>query len=90
MPQPLGKLTIIDPRLAKPIEIDTVTCCHCNKVVKMNDASGAKVHDVTAWCFRCGAMICAECGGRPCVPLEKAIEELEKRDRDRRASAAWG
>ncbi len=58
------------------IERDTITCCHCGKVVFVPVRA---VEDVTGWCMACMKFICKACEERgECLPLEKQFERIER------------
>lgn len=73
-------MTIDEPG-KKLVEIDTITCCHCQAVVRLNKADGTKLSP-PPYCLRCTAFQCPTCGAKgTCTPFEKAIEAMEARDR---------
>ncbi len=60
-------------------ENDTYTCCHCNRIVRVNtDAS-----NVGEWCRMCGQLACQKKRCSPalngCGPFEKKLEVYEAR-----------
>lgn len=78
-----------DPRKgnAATIEHDTFTCQHCSRIVRVK--AMCPPEDMGGRCMNCGeglgGLICKECARLGnCVPLEKAIEQMEARDRFRR------
>jgi hypothetical protein len=73
------------------IECDAYSCKHCNMIVltpvKRPDyvRFGEAGHDIGGYCPMCHANICGKCAdemGRTlkCVPLEKKLEKMERRD----------
>lgn len=92
MIRPGGYAIIVDPE-APTIEFDTVTCNHCQQVVRvkagsamtvyyMRNAAGVLVEEAGAFCRLCMAPICLNCHARGvCVPWEKQMEAMEARDR---------
>lgn len=58
------------------LEKDSVTCCHCNRVVFLDPLR--PVEEFTAWCMRCMKFTCLACADRECVPFEKKLEEIER------------
>lgn len=76
-----------------PLEYDTISCGHCNKVVMVKAGTGSTVYLIPqftgphleepgAMCRVCMRAVCLECHdlGR-CLPLERMIEEKEARGR---------
>ena len=68
-----GYAVIYDPS-APTQEWDTITCCHCQKIVLIKK-------EPFAWCMRCMKAQCAACEKRECVPFEKKLEAAEARGR---------
>ena len=55
-------------------ECATITCAHCNAVVILRpDRSRPR-----EYCRKCDKYICDECSGKPCYPIEKVLDDLEK------------
>lgn len=66
------------------VEEDTFTCCHCNSVVFLKPREG--VADAGGFCRMCMKGTCGPCADKgECTPFEKKLEEMESRDRFRRA-----
>ena len=70
------------------VECDTFTCQHCNRIVRVKPMCPPE--EIGGRCMQCGeglgGLICKECADRgTCTPLLKQIEEMEARDRFRRA-----
>jgi len=63
-------------------EIDTFTCCHCNRVVHV--PASQPLEAVGDFCRQCMKLICERCAGRPCVPFLKKLERMEQRYHARR------
>lgn len=65
-------------------EIDSFSCCHCNRVVFVPPR--ADPSQLGGFCMCCHKHICSHCAddGR-CIPLMKQIEAVEDRDRFRRS-----
>lgn len=83
-PEP-GKFRL-DERTARPedakegvIEFDSFTCGHCGTVRHVR--AKERPEDTGGLCKQCMKLICPHClnTGR-CDPLEKKIEEMEKRN----------
>lgn len=58
----------------------TFTCCHCNSIHEVPDASAMEV----GFCARCFARECIDCAKRlsgRCLAFERQIDEYEKRHR---------
>lgn len=65
------------------VECDTITCCHCNAVVHIPPkADPNKTFD---FCRQCMKATCAACGGKPCMPFMKRLEQMEARYHARRS-----
>lgn len=94
MPKSTGYGIVFDPDAKGPFEFDTITCNHCQQIVRIKPgsaatvyyvrdaASGMLVEDAGAFCRVCMAPICLNChdsGG--CTPWEKKMEEMEARGR---------
>jgi len=81
MRSPGGYAVILDPGADRALlEMDTFTCCHCNRVCHVRPGSGVK----RGYCFMCGA---PHCGGKncwECVPFERKLEAWESRGRFQR------
>ena len=60
-------------------EADTFTCAHCNRVVIVKPK--CNIDDLGGMCRLCVKMICPTCVGLACVPFEKKLEAVERRDR---------
>lgn len=59
-----------------PLEWDTITCCHCQRIVHMSPNST----DSGGWCFRCGDGVCGPCADHGvCLPWEKQLELIERK-----------
>lgn len=63
-------------------ETDTITCCHCNRVVHIPPG---KVETVSDFCRSCMKMICITCAGKGCVPFLRKLEQEEARHHARRS-----
>lgn len=90
MLRPHGKIDIIDDVVQ---EFDTITCAHCNKIVRVKPGTasttyliptrdGRLIEEPGAGCRSCMGSICLVCCGLgTCVPLMKRIEAMEKSGR---------
>jgi hypothetical protein len=65
------------------VECDTFTCSHCNSIVHV--APRASPDAFGSMCRGCMKMVCARCAGGACVPFLRKLDEMEARDRLRRA-----
>jgi hypothetical protein len=71
-----GYLIITDPE-AETKEADTITCCHCNRIVVLKPKTG--LEDVGGWCGMCMKGICGPCADLgECTPFERKLEEMER------------
>lgn len=65
------------------VEQDSFTCIHCNSIVfiksKMNPS------DMGGFCRMCMKPVCKNCADKKCIPFEKKLVEIEKRDSFRRS-----
>lgn len=61
------------------IEHDTFTCGHCCKVVFVKPKCDPA--DLGGLCKQCMKLVCPDCVGKGCDPLEKKLERAEARDR---------
>jgi hypothetical protein len=72
-----GYGVITDPALGQPEEIDSCTCGHCGRVVWMKPfENGAAMGGL---CTCCDKYICPNCVGKGCSPLQKKLEQWERR-----------
>jgi hypothetical protein len=72
----LGYGVIVDPDAGQE-EADSITCGHCAKVTWMKpyqpgEACGGR-------CTCCDTFICMECVGKGCYPLEKRLQDWERK-----------
>ena len=80
-----GYLTIQSHDGARLVEIDTITCCHCQRIVPLNKADGTKLAP-PAFCLRCVAPQCPVCAATErCAPFEAELERVEARQRSLRS-----
>jgi hypothetical protein len=73
----LGYAVVTDPAAGSPEEIDSLTCAHCNAVVWMKpfqDGAAMGGH-----CTCCDKYICLRCIGKGCRPLQRWLEQQERR-----------
>ena len=76
MRNPGGYSIITDP-WAGTKEADTFTCQHCNKVVFVKPMCDPA--DMGGRCTCCNGLICQNCVGKGCDPMEKKLKRLEAR-----------
>lgn len=82
MPFATGYMRITDRTgLTKTIEIDTVTCGHCQRVVLLHEDSGKRIEDAHGVCLVCQQPKCDACRGKGCTPFERRLEASEARGR---------
>ena len=72
-----GWICISDPELGTA-EFDTFTCFHCQHIVKV--APKADIESIGSMCRGCIRMVCGRCAAGGCVPFEKKLEAIERRD----------
>ncbi len=56
-------------------EVHSFTCCNCNKVTFV--ASGCDPVELGGRCTCCDDLICKDCVGFPCDPIEKKLARAE-------------
>ena len=91
MRRPQGYVYVSNVDDGKVLERDSITCCHCNRVVLVKPGTGGTVYwypqlsgppkeEAGARCACCDAPVCLTChaDGR-CLPLMKRIEAMEGR-----------
>lgn len=92
MLRPHGYATIVDPD-APLVERDTVTCCHCSRIVFTKPGSASTVYLIQRYrsglwrwmeepgaaCWHCQKPVCLPCHDRgDCLPLERWLEQVEQ------------
>ena len=83
MRKPQGYAITVEPG-KKDVEEDTITCCHCNKVVFLKPRQDPT--EVGGFCRLCMMHTCSECADNgTCTPFEKRLEAMEAKDRLRRS-----
>lgn len=88
MPKPGGYITVVDPD--RPLlELDTITCRHCQAVTVLKPGSGGTVYLMSdglrtvevpgAFCRLCMAAVCPTCGDAgTCTPWEARLDAMER------------
>jgi hypothetical protein len=87
MRHPHGQVTILDPE-TRVVELDTITCAHCQQIVLVKPATAATVYYVEgpagrmeepgAMCRLCMKPVCLRCHERGrCTPFERRLERME-------------
>jgi len=73
--QSKGWAVLVDPGVTHGTqEWDTITCQHCNKMVRLKTKD-----DLGGFCRLCMKAICGPCADQgQCTPFEKKLEEYEK------------
>lgn len=62
------------------VELDSVTCAHCNRVVLI--PARADPSTLGGFCRLCMKHVCGPCADWvTCVPYERAMERAEQRER---------
>jgi hypothetical protein len=79
MRKPGGYLVLVDPDLPKPVEHDTFTCQHCNRVVVVKPMCDPA--SLGGRCTVCNGLICERCCGKGCDPLEEKLQRIEAKAR---------
>ena len=69
-----GYLVGTDPLLGMT-ESSTFTCRHCCRVVFVKPLQHPD--EFGDWCRKCMAMVCAQCSGKDCDPIEQKLERME-------------
>ncbi len=77
MLRPGGYSVLNDPDNALPVEHDTFTCKHCQRVVRVKPMCDPV--EMGGRCTLCDAFICKHCVGKQCVPWERQMEIHEAR-----------
>lgn len=82
MLRPQGYGIIIDPELP-PVEHDTFTCSHCNKIVIV--PPGWRPENMPSMCKGCSGYLCLACWnlrmrGADCVTWKQQIDRIEARN----------
>lgn len=84
-----GYLTIRGEH-AKAAEVDTITCCHCQRIVPLNKLDGTKLPP-PAFCLQCMAPQCSTCAEKgECSPFLRKVEAVEASDRFARSIGIGG
>lgn len=77
----MGHLLIVEGVGSKKQEYDTVSCKHCQAVIKVVIAGVSKAYETKHRCDRCKGPICRYCaenlGGR-CSPIMAKVEHALK------------
>lgn len=77
MLRPQGTIIITDPN-ARTVEIDTITCCHCQQIVTVKPGQDAS--DAGGFCRLCFEHTCGPCADHGvCTPFEAQLERMEGR-----------
>lgn len=58
-------------------EASTFTCSHCCRVSHVK--AGARAEDIGGLCKICMGLVCSECVGKGCDPLEEKLKREEAR-----------
>ena len=92
MLKPQGYAIIVDPD-APTREFDTITCCHCQRIVFLkpgavrrgfdagDPANPCPDDDPGGFCRMCMQPTCGPCADKgECVPFERKLQQMERRD----------
>ena len=82
MRKPGGYAVFMSPCEA-PVERDTFTCAHCNKVVIVQPMQ--RPEDLGGMCKHCMGMICPQCLDKGCTPFEEKLKQWEANEAARRS-----
>lgn len=75
----LGYGIITDPASGQPEEVDSLTCGHCGAVTWMKPFQGGEA--MGGRCTCCDHFICLKCVGKGCLPMQKRLDEFERKRR---------
>jgi len=86
VPQSRGYLVIQEYQSITKIEVDTITCNHCERIILLHDRDGNIIPEPAGFCRCCMKTICLDCNKVQlvtvgCTPMEKKIEQIEARGR---------
>ncbi|MGH6821947.1 MAG: hypothetical protein ACREC4_00395 [Methylocella sp.] len=56
-------------------EFDTFTCRHCGTIVVVPHK--CRPDDLGGLCTVCGGLVCPQCIGKGCTPMERRLEQME-------------
>jgi hypothetical protein len=79
MLRPNGLVFETDKATGNTREIETFCCKHCNRHTILWERQ--RPEDVGGYCSVCGGLICKNCVGKGCDPLEKKLERWASRER---------
>lgn len=71
-----GYAVITDPE-RPTVELSTFSCRHCNRVVHVKPKQ--RPEDLGGLCKICMGLVCSECVGKGCDPLEERLRREEER-----------
>lgn len=84
MHKPQGYAVAVDSSGKKVLECDTITCNHCNTVVLVKPKADPAA--LGGFCRMCMKHICPKCTDKQtCTPFEKRLQQIESKDRLRKA-----
>lgn len=75
MRKPGGWSFITDGDTGRVSENETFSCKHCNRVVQVQARTDPA--DVGGLCRICNGLICPQCVGKGCDPLEEKLRRWE-------------
>ena len=79
MRKPGGVLFETNTSTGNVREIETFSCKHCNRHTVLWKRQ--RPEDAGGYCSVCGGLICSNCVGKGCDPLEKKLERWAARER---------
>ena len=59
-------------------EANSMTCAHCCRITHI--PAKCDPADLGGFCTVCSSLICAQCVGKGCDPLEEKLRRMEARD----------
>lgn len=77
-----GGVPVLSGRDGRLVEHDTVLCCHCQAVLKLNTPGNAY-----GFCTRCSRYHCPTEACEVCTPFMRAIDRAEDREYHRQQFA---
>ena len=74
-----GGVVEIRDHLGQVTELHSSKCAHCQRYTEF--PSLKVMHEHVDVCRDCMRLVCLECAGKPCRPIEKELERQEARAR---------
>jgi len=80
-----GEFTVTSPEGKIERGGQTLTCVHCGRMWEVEPGSGQR----RGWCFRCNGATCGSKECQRCLPFERQLEIMERREALRRKANEW-